>query len=141
VFLPAPSHLGTFGTAGVIVGNWSIGVTTDGSGNCDGGGFNTGAKSGLESVKEDQSDGSTGNEGVEALIRASDASGWAETPAGSAPGDFLISGQPVGNVLWADNGSASFQLITNDGSSEAGGQMGCHDVSSGVVVAGYVIGQ
>src|SRR5438552_2522504 len=46
VFLPAPTHLGTFGAAGFIVGNWTIGVKTDGTGNCTGGGFVTGDKSG-----------------------------------------------------------------------------------------------
>lgn len=166
VFLPAPTHLGTFGQAGFIVGNWTIGVKTDGSGNCTGGGFITGDSSGQYYVREDKGNfgpaaGFTNeNEALEAAGPTGPGTNpgmWNTTPAGSAPKDYNLNvpalggPAPVGNVLFSTSGdssradqsggNASFQLVTNDGSSQAGGQLGCYTKSTGTTVSGFVVGQ
>ena len=174
VFLPILGHLGTFGESGFIVGNWTIGVKTDGSGDCTGGGFNTGAKNGIYTVEEDYSatnlalvagftpvQGQAHHQFIEKYISGgtsgtneTNPNGWVPTDSGSAPQDFNIGPGPegLGNVLFvgktgtgADTtpygGSAQFQMVTNDGSSQAAGDVGCQTDSNGTTVEGFVVGK
>jgi collagen type I alpha len=119
------SRLGVNDTEAVAFGNFIVAVTTDTSGDCEGGGMRTGSKESQVAIT--------------AAVGAAAAHDYQVIDPNSTP-----SSDPSAGLFGPNSAAVDFTAVTQDGTSGVSGIIGCNYTNtsgSTSVTSGFVVGE